>query len=632
VLETRDFLESRRQAYQNVGLWHNWHLRGIAYLAEHCQMLLAAQVHLPTKDNNNSNDSNDTRGQVVIHNVHPAALEERGHGAPARSDCHLLEVWVRVRGAEVLAGGATAVQPENPSQNCYWVFDFDLYVAGEYIVESKVLLWNGQLQHDGTNKCTQVRQGTNVSHAIMEKFPVHYGFRGFKLYSPGTTCCEFCSRQRNPPCRYWSSPPVQLMAPSTVANGCEFYFDKGTQPQDVPFLSPILGDLPVHNFSGFDLVLGKRPRRHLQELQHHVTSLGTDPSKHRQRRRLKEVDRAHGYPHNRSTAYFVGCGWHQMFTLDFPCLSGALDDQVYLSQPTFSFGRSPPPATTPQPLLPLCQHHDELLNHSNGRWVKESWPNETQCPMPFQYDAKFSQRFKISKNDGDHPHCWHRDDLTTVGYQCAEMNCRFIWDKSRWTSSFREKQFMTIWRQYGCDYYEYTDAQLQQCMDVQKISEFKFDGRSVAASFEQNVNLRLQHLNLYNKALPDAKRVTLSTLMLLHLTVKSYKEVYASWDRTYRNLTDHPNELVYIANGFYLTSERETFCFVDRMREFNIMLEDYFLPRGYHVLNAFDVSTAVSYETAGQFDGMHLMGPAMKTITNKLFHYLCQDVVEGTRM
>jgi len=34
--------------------------------------------------------------------------------------------------------------------------------------------------------------------------------------------------------------------------------------------------------------------------------------------------------------YFVGCGWSQWFTLDFPCLNAAFDDAVLFAEPLLS--------------------------------------------------------------------------------------------------------------------------------------------------------------------------------------------------------------------------------------------------------------------------------------------------------
>jgi hypothetical protein len=38
---------------------------------------------------------------------------------------------------------------------------------------------------------------------------------------------------------------------------------------------------------------------------------------------------------------------------------------------------------------------------------------------------------------------------------------------------------------------------------------------------------------------------------------------------------------------------------------------------------------AFTYDSATQMDGMHIVGPPMKMIVTKLFHYVCKDVVDG---
>jgi hypothetical protein len=55
-------------------------------------------------------------------------------------------------------------------------------------------------------------------------------------------------------------------------------------------------------------------------------------------------------------------------------------------------------------------------------------------------------------------------------------------------------------------------------------------------------------------------------------------------------------------------------------------------PKGYKMLNALDLSAAWTYDTATQFDGMHIIGPPMKMIISKFFHYICQDIVPGSRI
>jgi hypothetical protein len=41
------------------------------------------------------------------------------------------------------------------------------------------------------------------------------------------------------------------------------------------------------------------------------------------------------------------------------------------------------------------------------------------------------------------------------------------------------------------------------------------------------------------------------------------------------------------------------------------------------MITAHDMSAAMTFDTAGQKDGMHINGPPAKMILTKLFHYLC---------
>jgi hypothetical protein len=51
-----------------------------------------------------------------------------------------LELWVRIAGPEIFAGSAIP----SSKQSCEWSFPFHLERIGEYIVESKILLYNGR--------------------------------------------------------------------------------------------------------------------------------------------------------------------------------------------------------------------------------------------------------------------------------------------------------------------------------------------------------------------------------------------------------------------------------------------------------------------------------------------------------
>jgi hypothetical protein len=44
------------------------------------------------------------------------------------------------------------------------------------------------------------------------------------------------------------------------------------------------------------------------------------------------------------------------------------------------------------------------------------------------------------------------------------------------------------------------------------------------------------------------------------------------------------------------------------------------------------MTAGFAYDSATQFDGMHFIGPPMKMIMTKLFHHICADTVEGSRL
>jgi hypothetical protein len=516
--EALQFVQSRRKLYELMGLSRRWKMRGIGYLYSYRNMALKASS-VPERPVEGQNS-------IIIENVHPNA-------ALSRNDCHLLTIWVRVDGPEIFAGMAQAVQPEgaDDSSSCYWEFTYDLQLGGAYRIDAKVLMWNGLARVDGEddNKSQCEVYTGKATQAIMDEYPIHAGFVGFKLYSPTQSCCEICTRLA-PYCRYWASPALGIEKPARTTNGCELFFKEGT-PEDYIPLSHLIK-------TANSTAVSPPQRRRLNKQTWH--------------RRL-EVDAFHGPPHNNPTSYFLGCGWSNWFTLDFPCESGDLDDRIHLAQSTFSF--------TPQPLkslhapLPLCTIESESFENSNGRWVREPWPGPDKCPSAMAVDKDFKKRFDIMKNDGAHPHCWHRDNLSRVGHRCVEMNCRLIEKESKWISPLHEeKNWFGVWRPYDCDYLEFTDTELQQCVSKRKIKLMKTQGASIAAYIRQYLELRLKNITLHDSSDPDAIKVTIDTLKLLNLN----GAVSMLENKLNKMPVVGKNEEYYWVTGFFLTSERET--------------------------------------------------------------------------
>jgi len=76
---------------------------------------------------------------------------------------------------------------------------------------------------------------------------------------------------------------------------------------------------------------------------------------------------------------------------------------------------------------------------------------------------------------------------------------------------------------------------------------------------------------------------------------------------------------------YFLSSEREPVLYNDYLYNISILSEEILLEKGWKMLNAYDLSAAFTYDSAGQNDGMHILGPAAKAVVTKFFHYLCSD-------
>jgi hypothetical protein len=249
-------------------------------------------------------------------------------------------------------------------------------------------------------------------------------------------------------------------------------------------------------------------------------------------------------------------------------------------------------------------------------------------------DKNYSGQFSVYRYDGDQPRCYHRENIPAIGNRCVEMNCRLIRPTSIWTSRFRRRPpadplaptWWGVWRERGCDYAEFTDEQLQRCVDAKKIASIRVDGRSIASYLTAYVNQRVQRLQLFGNGTehPEALKVTLTTLHMLH-RVRDSNEMIREQLRSLENATARHH--IYYVHSFYTSSEREMYTHVNRLEALNRITDEELPPKGYRPLNAFDLSAAWTYDSATQRDGMHLIGPPMRMVVTKLFHFLCHDVV-----
>lgn len=583
------FVLDRKQAYEAQNRSYVWPLRGIGYLYENHGVVLAGQyVSAP--------DIVATRKKHSIHIFN--VLKNK-------VSCSDLVIWIQIIGpTEIFSGQARAHSNED---ECHWEYDFDARASGSYNIEAKLMEWKPDVPRPV--KCPVV----TTDASIVESYPVRKSFLGFKMYKPTEMCCEICSRLAGH-CKAWATPipafPMGLLEGfknrhHKVCRGCELFFDNETSLGVVPY-SPMISQLNKTNETQFHLP---------------ADQVAQAPKK------------VYGLPHHYETMQFLGCGWSYWFTVDFQCLSGALDDKVFFANNLVnltntdltvdSIDDEAVHAVASTKEEPLCSIESERFGTHSGRWVVEPWPSEQECPVPHSKDPTIF--LKQHTYQGDNPKCWRRDDLSIYNHDCVEINCELIETSSKWESPlYKEKQWCGDWKHdSGCSYTQYTESELQQCVDRRKLYGFKVDGASVAAMINAHFSERMENINFYNNTeFGDGTKVTISTFRLLHYsnfpnTVKDYFENKAP------NVTK--DEEFFWVSGYFLSSEREIQATASRMKQYSVWGEKYLTLKGYKMINAHDMTAAFTYDTAWQDDGMHISGPPVKMILTKVLHYLCSE-------
>jgi hypothetical protein len=592
-----NFILERKQVYKDRNRLYSWPLRGIGYLYEQHGVILAGKYTYVTSSKK--------------HSVHIRNVQEKN------VNCSDIVIWVRVNGPnDIFAGQAQAVHtPANlsndrgisgSSSECHWEFDFDARVSGSYNIDAKLLEFQPNVPRP--IQCPLVT--TNAS--IVEPFPVRTSFLGFKMYRVKEMCCEICSRLAGH-CKAWATPiPAFPRGPKTFARqGCELYFENETSLGVIP-ISPMIAKLNRTNHTEFDVPVE----------QHE--------------------EKVYGLPHHNDTSYFLGCGWNYWFTLDFPCLSGALDDNIFFGNDTVEL--IDVDETSTMALIKrenatleessLCSIESESFANHSGRWVREPWPTEEECPHPYQtIDKPLFGSEGYSFDDGspskiygnDDPNCFRRDDhLSFYDHTCIEMNCAMIEPSSLWKSWLHEeRKWNGHWKHdSGCSYRQYTGTELQQCIDRRKLHGFEVEGRSIGEMIRGYLTQRFENITFYNNTeLNDGTTVTISTFGILHYCYEP--ERLKEFFEDAPNVTG--NEEFFWVSGYFLSSEREILCLSSRLREFSVLGENYLTPKGYKMINAYDMTAAMTYDTAAQRDGMHINGPPLRMILTKILHYLCSD-------
>ena len=538
-----NFVLSRKQEYKNSSMTaFTWPLRGVGYLYEQHGIVLAG----------NYVKRNDT------HSVHIYDVQE------TKFNCSDIFIWVRVNGTkEIFAGQAQAVfSSENEgsasvsksgNDECHWEFDFEARTPGSYSIDAKLIEWKPHVLRPV--QCPPVTNNASIVAA----FPIKKSFLGFKMYSPTKMCCEICSRLAGH-CKAWSTPIPSFPRGEKLMprNGCELYFDSENSLGLVP-VSPSIAALNKTNNTEYDIAEEERS------------------------------EKMYSLPHHSETSYFLGCGWSYWFTLDFPCISGDIDDNVFFTDNTVNLTATDMTTELNEGSILtlngqanvtvekyLCPIESESFSNHSGRWVREPWPTDGECHPYETIDKPLTQYGyadgSISKiNGSDNPECYRRDDhMHAYDQQCLEMNCMMIRPSSQWKSWLHEeKQWSGHWKHDSdCSYSEFTDVELQQCINRRKLYGFEIEGSSIAEMIRGYMNQRLENITLYNDTeLGDGTKVTISNFSILHYCY--LLEVLKDKFENAPNITE--NEELFWVSGYFLSSEQEIMCFNSRIKDFSLL-------------------------------------------------------------
>jgi len=142
------------------------------------------------------------------------------------------------------------------------------------------------------------------------------------------------------------------------------------------------------------------------------------------------------------------------------------------------------------------------------------------------------------------------------------------------------------------------DNDIQQCIDLKKISKIELRGASIKEVVDSYMSQKLQNINMTTDT---NNTVVFDTLKIPHLVWrKGINEHRISLMNDFPNVTADSEQEYYFMTGFTVTFEREPHVQIDRMLQFSKMAYDVLAPKGYKMINAFDVSAAFAFDTDGQ--------------------------------
>ena len=257
--------------------------------------------------------------------------------------------------------------------------------------------------------------------------------------------------------------------------------------------------------------------------------------------------------------------------------------------------------------------------------MKYPFPDDSVC-MPVERDTE-NGGFKtyMPKYNGTSmpPYCWHRDNIDQCCNTCGEMGCRFIINH-RWVSDLRQSgKWFGRFENYDCRYDDMSSTEIQQCIDRKNISNIQVKGLSVKNMLESYIAQKLKGIEFAEQT-QTSRIIYLDTLKMPHVVWHKSMEEFGKELDGYQEVDNEKLEH-YFVTGFYFSSEREPHVVADRSLQFSNLAREKLTPKGYKMINGFDVTAAFTFDSDGQNDGLHITGPPIRAILTKFFHHLCQE-------
>lgn len=473
-----------------------------------------------------------------------------------------LTIWVRLAGPEIISGIAT----QSLQGDCTWIYTHHqpLTLSGSYEVVAKVLTLNDGVDAN-MDECKLQNNALYEGNIIQNYTPPG------TFYSPEVTCCEICSRHEK--CLFFG---LEMKTGTTTR--CILY----SSVTQVDFVNETLD--------------GSSP----------VCIVGTSRSKD-----------------NPGPIIHLGCGYGATQEMNF-CLDEGRDDIPYIVKPKveveerdiYSKENVRGSNSGNKSKSKICPR--TLEGVGNGRWVKSDWFQN--CSMEVaETEVKFPQYLHHSDEPEE---CWIYDRL--IGNECNN-GCNRNPKGNLWRSSLVEEHddefFPYMWKPYDCDLVLYTDEMLTKCILSHGYARPSIVGDSVAEFFEEYVNMRFDSLD---STIYGDKPVIIDNLRLMHAI---WHDSNAEWNSAIQSrvgLLQEGATGIWL-NGPFLSSEREVHCTYGRMGVFVDIARPFLKDRGWTEVDWRNISMAVSYESATQYDGLHVVGSSMKVAFHLAMHGLCAD-------